>query len=176
MCEHNVHNIRQCSIYVCLKQLKLDEHKVEDVRKEVANLGQLHEQRNNERATQITELHDRVDDLATKVEQALEKQNQVMATSMTEFRNSLNDFKKAMKGLDKKLEKRVVQERNRAKQAEAQLKEDFEGKQAAFTKKLDADTQALKTYLEKDVKTSIDSVANALKGCLLYTSPSPRDS
>ena len=138
------------------------EHKVEDVRKEVANLGQLHEQRNNERATQITELHARVDDLATKVEQALEKQSQFMGTAMAEFGDSLNGFKKALKGLDKRLDERVLQERDRAKQAETQLKEDFEGKQAAFKKKLDDDSQALGGHL-KEVNASIDSVANALK-------------
>ncbi len=139
------------------------EHKVEDVRKEVANLGQLHEQRNNERATQITELHDRVDDLATKVEQALEKQSQFMGTAMAEFGDSLNGFKKALEGLDKRLDERVLQERDRAKQAETQLKEDFEGKQAAFTKKLDADTQALRTYLEQDVRASITKVVKAVE-------------
>ena len=135
------------------------EHKVEDVRKEVANLGQ----RNNERATQITELHARVDDLATKVEQALEKQSQFMGTAMAEFGDSLNGFKKALKGLDKRLDERVLQERDRAKQAETQLKEDFEGKQAAFTKKLDADTQALRTYLEQDVRASLTSIVKAVE-------------
>ncbi len=139
------------------------EHKVEDVRKEVANLGQLHEQRNNERATQITELHARVDDLATKVEQALEKQSQFMGTAMAEFGDSLNGFKKVLKGLDKRLDERVLQERDRASKAEAQLKENFEGKQAAFTKKLDADTQALRTYLEQDVRASLTSVVKAVE-------------
>jgi len=57
----------------------------------------------------------------------------------------------------------VLQERDRASKAEAQLKEDFQGKQAAFTKKLDADTQALRTYLEQDVRASLTSVVKVVE-------------
>jgi len=143
------------------------EQKVGDVRQEVmkkvVDLSQRQDQRDNERATQITELHAKVDDFATKVEQALEKQSQFMGTAMAEFGDSLNGFKKALEGLDKRLDERVLQERNRASKAEAQLKEDFEGKQAAFTKKLDADTQALRTYLEQDVRASLTSIVKAVE-------------
>ncbi len=135
------------------------EHKVDNVRQEVANLGQLQDQRYSEREAQITDLKSKIDSLDAQMEKAWEKQKQFMGREMMDFRSSLNDFK----GVLKELDERVLQERDRASKAEAQLKEDFEGKQAKFTKKLDADTQALRTYLEQDVRASLTSVVKAVE-------------
>lgn len=134
------------------------EKKVDSIRQEVAGLTQLQEQQHNNRGGQITDLHSKIEGLVTKIEEALEKQGQKVATTMTDFKNSLNGFKKALEEVDK----RISQERIRTSKAEEQLKNSFEGAQAAFTKKLDADTETLKTYLERDVKASIDGVNTSL--------------
>ena len=58
--------------------------------------------------------------------------------------------------------KRLDQEGKRATSAEAKIRQDFDKRLQAFRVKLDSDTQALKTYLETDVKTTIESINTAL--------------
>ena len=120
-------------------------------RKDVV-LKELLEQGDAERSTQI-------DVLRKDVERALAQQTKQVSTQLADFQKSLVAFKKILAQVDK----RLVQERDRATSAEATVQQDFTKQQRAFQAKLDADTRTLKTYVETSVKTTIATVNKGLK-------------
>ena len=120
-------------------------------RKDV-ELKELLEQGDAERSTQI-------DVLRKDVERALAQQTKQVSTQLADFQKSLVAFKKILAQVDK----RLVQERDRATSAEATVQQNFTKQQRAFQAKLDADTRTLKTYVETSVKTTIATVNKGLK-------------
>ena len=135
-----------------------------------AVLKELLEQGDAERSTQIdvlrkdadqalAERSTQIDALRKDVEGALAKQTKQVSKQFTDFQKSLVEFKKILAQVDK----RLVQERDRATGAEATVQQDFTKQQRAFQAKLDADTRTLKTYVETSVKTTIATVNKALK-------------
>ena len=117
----------------------------------VSALKDLREQREAELSNQIAALR-------KNLEQALEQQGQTVKEQFTAFQGSLGQFKKALAEVNK----RLTQEGKRATSAEANMRQDFDKRLQAFGAKLDSDTQALKTYLETEVKTAIESINVAL--------------
>ena len=125
--------------------------RMDDISEEIAGLGQNIQRQANEQDTKMTDLGKRFDD-------ALVKQQTTMTGQLTGFQQSMQGFKEALGGLDTRLQ----EERTRSTTAEATLRKEQEDRQAALQAKLDSDAQALKGYLENDVKTSVDSVAKAV--------------
>ena len=117
----------------------------------VSALKERQEQRDLDLSNQITALDKRLG--AT-----LEQQAQKVSAQFVEFQRSLGQFKEALSGVDQ----RLGEERKRATSSETNLRQDFDKRQQAFRTKLDSDTQALKTYLETEVKTAIESLNTAL--------------
>ena len=104
------------------------------------------------------ELSNQIDALGKNLEQALEQQGQTVKEQFAAFQGSLGQFKKALAEVNK----RLAQEGKRAASAETKVRQDFDKQLQAFRAKLDFDTQALKTYLETEVKTAIESINTAL--------------
>ena len=104
------------------------------------------------------ELSNQIDALGKNLEQALEQQGQTVKDQFAAFQGSLGQFKKALAEVNKQL----AQEGKRAANAETKIRQDFDKRLQAFRAKLDSDTKALKTYLETEVKTAIESINTAL--------------
>ena len=138
--ETQVHQVRK-NLERSLKQQGQD----------VSALKELREQREAELSNQIATLD-------KSLGQALKQQGQSVKDQFATFQGSLGQFKKALADVNKRLE----QEGRRARSAEAKVRQDFDKRQLAFGSKLDADTLALKTYLETEVKTAIESTNTAL--------------
>ena len=117
----------------------------------VGALKELREQRESE-------LSKRIAALDKSLGQALKQQGQTVKDQFAAFQGSLGQFKKALAEVNK----RVDQEGKRATSAEAKIRQGFDKRQQAFGAKLDSDTLALKTYLETEVKTAIESTNTAL--------------
>ena len=78
-----------------------------------------------------------------------------LTKSLTQLRN----------GLDKvgaQLGSKVDAQTQTLEQSGGQLKQ-LQGQYAALSKKLDADTKALRGYLDKDIRTSLQSMAQAVE-------------
>ena len=114
-------------------------------------LKELREQREAELSNQIDALH-------KNLEKALGQQGQRVSDQFAAFQGSLVQFKEALT----EAEKRLNEEGKRATSAETNIRQDFDKRQKAFGAKLDSDTLALKTYLETEVKTAIESINAAL--------------
>ncbi len=125
--------------------------RADDLSEEMAVLGQLMKKQNTEQDAKRSDLGKRFDG-------ALVQQQSKFTEQLTGFQQSLQGFKEVLGGVDTRLQ----EERKRSTTAEVDLRKEFEEKQAALQAKLDSDTQTLKGYLEKDVKTSVDSVAKAV--------------
>jgi len=119
--------------------------------RELNALKEFREQREVELSNQIAALD-------KSLEKALVQQGQMVKDQFAAFQGSLGQFKKALTDVNKRLD----QEGKRARRAEAGMRQDFDKRQQAFGVKLDADTLALKNYLETEVKTAIDSINAAL--------------
>ena len=105
------------------------------------------------------ELSKQIAALGNNLEKALEQQSQKVSNQFAAFQGSLSQFKEALAGVNKQLD----EEGKRAASAETKIREDFDRHLQVFRSKLEADTQALKTYLETEVKTAIQSTNAALK-------------
>ncbi|MEC4674519.1 MAG: hypothetical protein VST68_10055 [Nitrospirota bacterium] len=125
--------------------------RADDLSEEMAVLGQLMKKQNTEQDAKLSDLGKRFDGV-------LVQQQSKFTEQLTGFQQSLQGFKEVLGGVDTRLQ----EERKRSTTAEVDLRKEFEEKQAALQAKLDSDTQTLKGYLEKDVKTSVDSVAKAV--------------
>ncbi len=121
-------------------------------------LKERREQRDADLSSQIAALGKSLNAARQNLEQALAQQGQKVSAQFAAFQDSLGQFKKALAEVNKRLD----QEGKRATSAEAKIRQDFDKRLQAFRVKLDSDTQALKTYLETDVKTTIESINTAL--------------
>ncbi len=128
------------------------EQSVDDLVQEVKALEANLELRDNARAAEIVTLRD-------NVQKEFNQQSKTMNDQMAGFRASLVEFKDALAAVDT----RLMAEAKRATTAETNIKNDIGAQQTALQVKLDSDMNTLKQYLEKDVHTSISSVANTLQ-------------
>ena len=104
------------------------------------------------------DLSKQIDGLGRNLEQALKQQGQAVKDQFAAFQKSLGQFKNAL--TDAK--KQVDQEAKRVKRSEAKVRQDFDRHLQVFRAKLDADTKALKKYLETEVKTAIEAINTKL--------------
>lgn len=111
-----------------------------------------------QREQRETELSKKIDALGLSLEQALKQQGQTVKDQFAAFQKSLGQFKNALNDV----KKQFAQEAKRAKNSETQVRQDFDRHLQVFRAKLDADTKALKKYLETEVKTAIESINIAL--------------
>lgn len=104
------------------------------------------------------ELSDQLGILDQTFDQALKQQGQKVTKQFVEFQKSLGQFKKVLDEVNT----RLAQEGKRATSSETKIRQDFDRHLQVFRSKLDADTRALKKYLETEVKTTIESINTAL--------------
>ena len=104
------------------------------------------------------ELSKKIDASVLRLEQALKQQGQKVTKQFAAFQQSLGQFKNALTDVNKQFD----QEAKRAKNSEMKVRQDFDRHLQVFRAKLDADTKALKKYLETEVKTAIESINIAL--------------
>ena len=124
----------------------------------ISALKELRERREAELSNQITALGNKLDAARQNLEKALLQRNEKVEDQFAKFQGSLGQFKEALTGVKKRLDA----EGKRATSSETKIRRDFDKRQKAFGAKLDSDTQALKTYLETEVKTAIESINVAL--------------
>ncbi len=117
-------------------------------------VGVLKEQREQRE----TELSEKIDAVGLRLEQALKQQGQTVKDQFAAFQKSLGQFKNALNDVNKQF----AQEAKRTKNSETKVRQDFDRHLQVFRSKLDADTRALKKYLETEVKTTIESINAAL--------------
>ena len=96
--------------------------------------------------------------LDTNMMQVLGQRDTTVKDQFVSFRDSLVQFKETLGQVDTQL----AEERNRATDAERAMQHAFTRHQDALRKKLDSDTQALKTYLTTDVHKTIRAINRAL--------------
>ncbi len=124
----------------------------------ISALKELQKQREAELSKQITALGNKLDAARQNLEKALLQRDEKVKDQFAKFQGSLGQFKEALTGVKKRLDT----EGKRATSSETKIRQDFDKRQKAFGAKLDSDTQALKTYLETEVKTAIESINVAL--------------
>ncbi len=100
------------------------------------------------------ELSNRIVALGKRLDQALAQHGKKVSARFAEFQGSLGQFKKILAGVNNRLD----EEGKRATSAESKIRQDLDQRIQAFGVKLDSDTQTLKTYLETEVKTAIQSI------------------
>ena len=127
------------------------ENALEQQGQELSALKERREQRE-------TELSKKIDAVGLRLEQALKQQGQTVKDQFAAFQKSLGQFKKALNDV----KKQFGQEVKRAKNSETKVRQDFDRHLQVFRSRLDADTRALKKYLETEVKTTIESINTAL--------------
>ena len=108
------------------------------------------------------ELSNQIDGLGRNLEQALKQQGQKVTKQFAAFQKSLGEFKSQFKEALDEVNTQLAQEGKRAKNSETKVRQDFDRHLQVFRAKLDADTKALKKYLETEVKTAIESINIAL--------------
>lgn len=108
------------------------------------------------------ELSNQIDGLGRNLEQALKQQGQKVTKQFAAFQKSLGEFKSQFKKALDEVNTQLAQEGKRAKNSETKVRQDFDRHLQVFRAKLDADTKALKKYLEIEVKTAIESINIAL--------------
>ena len=131
------------------------ESALEQQGQELSALKERREQREAELATHI-------DGLGRNLEQALKQQGQKVTKQFAAFQKSLGEFKSQFKKALDEVNTQLVREGKRAKNSETKVRQDFDRHLQVFRAKLDADTKALKTYLETEVRTAIESINAAL--------------
>ncbi len=124
----------------------------------ISALKELRERREADLSKQITALGNKLDAARQNLEKALLQRDEKVKDQFAKFQGSLGQFKEALTGVKKRLDA----EGKRATSSETKIRRDFDKRQKAFGAKLDSDTQALKTYLETEVKTAIESINVAL--------------
>ena len=139
-------------------ELETQLHRLNQAHQKVDALEKLREQRDAELSNQITALGKSLETVRKNLEKALEQRGQQVSARFAEFQSSLVQFKEALAEVDK----RLGEEGKRATSSETKIRQDFAKRQQAFQAKLDSDTQTLKTYLETEVKTAIESINTAL--------------
>ena len=127
------------------------ENAIEQQGQELSALKERREQRE-------AELSNQIDGLGRNLEQALKQQGQKVTKQFAAFQKSLGQFKNALNDVKKQFDR----EAKRAKNSERKVRQDFDRHLQVFRAKLDADTKSLKTYLETEVKTAIESINAAL--------------
>ena len=103
------------------------------------------------------ELSDRLGTLDQTFDQALKQQGQKVTKQFVEFQKSLGQFKKVLDEVNT----HFAQKGSGQRVPRGNTK-NFDRHLQVFRSKLDADTKALKTYLETEVKTAIESINTAL--------------
>ncbi len=141
-----------------LHRLNQAHRRIDALAGEVSALEELREQRDAELSNQITALGKSLETARKNLEKALAQRGQQVSARFAEFQSSLVQFKEVLAEVDK----RLGEEGKRATSSETKIRQDFAKRQQAFQAKLDSDTQALKTYLETEVKTAIESINTAL--------------
>lgn len=109
-------------------------------------------------ATLLSELNSKVGtELASLKQQDAETDQNLenLTSAMTQLRNGLD---KVGTSIGSKVDGQV----QTLKQTEGRLKQ-LEGQYTALSKKLDADTKALRGYLDKDIRNSLQSMAKAVE-------------
>ena len=91
-------------------------------------------------------------------ERALQQQGQTVKDQFVAFQKSLGQLKDALTDVNQRLDR----EAKRSTGSETKIRQDFDRHLQVFRAKLDADTKALKTYLETEVKTAIEAINVAL--------------
>ena len=133
-----------------------------EVRKNLENAVKQQSQRisalQEQREQRETELSKKIDALGRSLEQALKQQGQTVKDQFAKFQKSLGQFKNALNDVKTQFNR----EAKRAKNSETNVRQDFDRHLQVFRAKLDADTKALKKYLETEVKTAIESINTAL--------------
>ncbi len=105
-----------------------------------------------------TELSKQIDALGQSFERALQQQGQTVKDQFVAFQKSLGQLKDALTDVNQRLDR----EAKRSTGSETKIRQDFDRHLQVFRAKLDADTKALKTYLETEVKTAIEAINVAL--------------
>ena len=155
----DLRNLREESLPKAKGDLETQIHQVRRnfenaVKQQGRQISALQEQREQRE----TELSKQIDTVGQRLEQALKQQGQTVKDQFAAFQKSLGQFKKALTDVKKQFD----QEAKRAKNAETKVRQDFDRHLQVFRAKLDADTKSLKTYLETEVKTAIESINTAL--------------
>ena len=155
----DLRNLREESLPKAKGDLETQIHQVRRnfenaVKQQGRQISALQEQREQRE----TELSKQIDTVGQRLEQALKQQGQTVKDQFAAFQKSLGQFKKALNDVKKQFD----QEAKRAKNAETKVRQDFDRHLQVFRAKLDADTKSLKTYLETEVKTAIESINTAL--------------
>ncbi len=141
-----------------LHHLNQAHRKVDDLAGQVRALEKLRKQRDAELSNQVTALGQSLETTRQSLEKALKRMGQKVRAQFAEFQSSLVQFKEALTEVDK----RLGEERKRATSSETKIRQDVDKRQHAFRAKLASDTQVLKTYLETEVKTAIESLNTVL--------------
>ncbi len=138
------------------------ETQIHQVRRNFENVVKQQGQRisalQKQREQRETELSKKIDASMLRFQQAVKQQGQTVKDQFAAFQKSLGQFKNALNDV----KKQFAQEAKRAKNSETQVRQDFDRHLQVFRAKLDADTKALKKYLETEVKTAIESINIAL--------------
>ncbi|NKB81018.1 MAG: hypothetical protein GKS05_03815 [Nitrospirales bacterium] len=124
---------------------------VDDLRVAITNMRTLSEQRDAKQKQAIETVASQFKTNMKQQETATQKSIQNIGQSLTEFRNVLD-------GLSLQLGK----ETKRAGQAESNLQALVNKQHVALTHKLDQDTQALRTYIERDIAETLRGTTNDL--------------
>ena len=155
----DLRNLREESLPKAKGDLETQIHQVRrNLENAVKQQGQQINTLQEQREQRETELSKQIDTVGLRLEQALKQQGQTVKDQFAAFQKSLGQFKKALTDVKKQFD----QEAKRAKNAETKVRQDFDRHLQVFRAKLDADTKSLKTYLETEVKTAIESINTAL--------------
>lgn len=155
----DLRNLREESLPKTRGDLETQIHQVRrNFENAVKQQGQQINALQEQREQRETELSKKIDAVGLRLEQALKQQGQTVKDQFAAFQKSLGQFKKALNDV----KKQFGQEVKRAKTSETKVRQDFDRHLQVFRSKLDADTRALKKYLETEVKTTIESINTAL--------------
>ncbi len=154
--ETQLHRLNQTD-----RKVNQTDRRVDALAGEVSTLTELREQRDAEMSNRITNLGKTLEAARRDFEKAMEQRGQRVSKQFVEFQGSLVRFKEALT----KADKRLGEERKRATSSETKIqkiRQDFAKRLQTFGEKLDSDTQALRTYLETEVRTTIESINTVL--------------
>lgn len=155
----DLRNLREENLPKVIGDLETQIHQVRrNFENAVKQQGQQVSALKERREQRETELSKQIDVLGQSLQQALTQQGQTAKDQFAAFQKSLGQFKKALDEVNT----RLAQEGKRATSSETKIRQDFDRHLQVFRSKLDADTQALKKYLETEVKTTIESINTAL--------------
>ena len=155
----DLRSLREENLPKVIGDLETQLHQVrKNLEKALQQQGQTVGVLKEQREQRETELSEKIDAVGLRLEQALKQQGQTVKDQFAAFQKSLGQFKNALNDV----KKQFAQEAKRAKNSETKVRQDFDRHLQVFRSKLDADTRALKKYLETEVKTTIESINAAL--------------